>query len=167
MNALVKDCRIVLISFSPRSEYGWAGHTDNSGIQGRSVKEFLERVTLYSLEQVLKSITVWTITNQDIYLDYENIKILRTNYPYNCYSLDLANNNDVKGKGVKQLFLEFYISKKVSVDILLEGQSLTSFRPIKAHRFHSSGADITLGNLGERNILLFCFIVSCFISRRA
>ena len=112
----------------------------------------LERLTLYSLEQVLKGIKVWTITNQYIYPDFENIKILRTNYPYNCYSLDLDTNNDVKENGVKQLFLEFNIIKKVSVDIFMEGQTLTSFRPIKANRFHSSGADITLGNLGERKM---------------
>ena len=90
------------------------------------------------------------MANKFMHVSLDDVMIMRLNYPYNCYSLDITNNNDIKEKGVKQLFLDFNIIEKVSVEILLEGHSLTSFRPIKAHRFHSSGADITLDDLGEK-----------------
>ena len=139
-----------LVNF--RSEYGWAGHTENSGVLG-SVKDLVEEVTVHSVEQVIKGMKVWSVTNEWFNVSMNSVKVWRLNFPHNCYSLDLTNNRDIKEKGVKQLFLDFFILKNYSVDILLEGQSLAGFRIIKAHRSQSTGNAIRLDNLGDRT---FC-----------
>ena len=88
------------------------------------------------------------------------MKVWRLNLPYNCYSLDLTDNRDVREKGVKQLFLNFNIlDEKFSVGILLEGQSLAGFRKIKTHRSKSTGDAIRLDNLGERIFSQLTYIV--------
>ena len=130
------------------SEYGWAGHTDNSGVQG-SVKEVVKQIRLHTMEQVMRGISVWSRTNEVFKVSLDSVKVWRLNFPYNCYSLDITNNRDVKEKGVKALFLKFNILEKYSVEVFLEGQSLASYRMIMDHRFQSSGDAITLVDLGK------------------
>ena len=88
------------------------------------------------------------MTNEYFNVSLKSVKLWRLNFPSNCYSLDLTNNRDVREKGVKQLFLNFYILENYSVDIFPEGQSLASYRMIKAHRSQSSGDAIGLDDLG-------------------
>ena len=114
------------------------------------MKELVEQVTVHSVEQVMKGIKVWSLTNKWFNVSMDSVKVWRLNFPHNCYSLDLTYNRDIKKKGVKQLFLDFFILKKFSVDFLLEGQSLAGFRIIKAHRSQSTGDAIRLDNLGDR-----------------
>ena len=90
------------------------------------------------------------MTNEWFNVSLEYVKVWRLNYPYNCYSLDLTNNRDVREKGVRRVFLRFYILKNYSVEIHLEGQSLAGYRMIKAHRSKSTGDAIRLDDLGKK-----------------
>ena len=134
------------------SEYGWAGHTDNSGVQG-SVKEVVEQILLHTVDQVMRGIYVLSRANEWVNVGLDSVKVWRLNFPYNCYSLDITNNRDVKEKGVMVLFLQFNTLEKYSLQVFLEGQSLASHRMIMAHRFQSSGDAITLDDLGEQNLV--------------
>ena len=89
------------------------------------------------------------MTNQEVILSLDSVKVWRLNFPHNCYSLDLSKNRDVQEKGIKQLYLEFYILENYYVEIYVEGQSLASYRMIKAHRFYSTGDIIRLLDLGK------------------
>ena len=99
------------------SEYGRAGHTKNSGVQG-SVKEVVEKIS-HTVDKVMNGMKLRSMTNEEVIVTLYSVKVWRLNLPNNCYSLDLSNNMDAREKGVKQLFLSC-----VSVGILLEGQSL-------------------------------------------
>ena len=138
------------VSFSVcRTEYGWAGHTNNSGVWG-SVREVVEQVSLHTVDKVMRGIKVKSMTNKKFPVSLDSVKVWRLNFPDNCYSLDLTNNREVREKGIKQLILDFYILKNYSVEILLEGQSLAGYRMIKAHRSQSMGDAIRLDDLGEK-----------------
>ena len=113
------------------------------------MRAMLEKATLHTLEQALTEVSIWSMENTYINISLDSIKIWRLNYPYNCYTLDLTNNREVKEKGVKQLFLVLPLLANSSLEVLLQGNSLASNREIKDHRFYSSGEDITLEDLGE------------------
>ena len=109
----------------------------------------MEKIT-HTIAKVMKGIKLRLMSNKDIDISLDSVKVWRLNSPYNCYSLDLTNNRDVREKGVKQIFLNFNILEEgVSVGILLEGQSLAGYRMIKAHRSQSTGDAIRISNLGE------------------
>ena len=117
-----------------------------------SVREVVEQVSLHTVEQVVKQITVWSMTNEVFNISLDSVQVWRLNFPYNCYSLDLTKNSDVTKKGIKQLFFYFYLLENFSVEIILEGQSLAGYRMITDHRFYSAGDAIRLEDLGKLNI---------------
>ena len=121
------------------------------------MREVVDEISLHTVDKVIKDIWVWSMTNERFNVSLTSVKVWRLNFPYNCYSLDLTNSSDVTEKGVKQLFLNFYIIENYSVEILLEGESLAGYRMIKAHRFQSTGDSIRLANLGEN--FIFCLFI--------
>ena len=68
-----------LVNF--RSEYGLAGHTENSGVLG-SVKDLVEEVTVHSVEQVIKGMKVWSVTNEWFNVSMDSVKVWRLNFPH-------------------------------------------------------------------------------------
>ena len=139
--------------FSGRSKFnssllGWAGHTGEGGVQGR-VEELVRKVMLHKPEQVITGIRVWSMANTWIDISIDSVELWRLNYPYNCYTLNLSNNHEVKEKGVKQVFFTFPALKDTSMELLLKGSSMICNREIKNHKFYSSGADIKLEKLGK------------------
>ena len=113
-----------------------------------SAKEILKKAQLYKTEDVLDEIRFYSNGNEHITINLTSVKLLRINYPFNCFTLDLTNNTDVQRKGVKQLFYIFPIIENSSVSVLPQGKSLVCNREIKAHKLFSSGADLKLINLG-------------------
>ena len=140
---------------SGRSKYnssvvGWAGHTAEGGVQG-TVQEMVKRVNLHNPKQVIDSIYIWSMANTWIDISLDSVKLWRLNHPYNCYTLDLSMNHEVREKGIKQIFFSFPLLENTSIELKLKGTSLTSNREIKSHKFQSSGVDIKL-TLGKKSL---------------
>ena len=131
-------------SASNASVYGWAGQGGTS----RSVEEVVARVRAHTVDQVISRIKVWTMDQQFVNISVDSARLWRMNYPYNCYTLDLATTREVREMGVKQVFIYFPIMVNSSVELLLQGSTLACNRDIKSHKFHSSGANIQLEDLG-------------------
>ena len=140
--------------FTGRSKYnrsiiGWAGHTNQSGVQG-TVQEVVDRVRMHNVKDVLKKIILTTFTHERIVIDFRlYVTIWRINYPTNCYTLDLTNNTDVKDKGVQKLKIQFQTLEKSSLEIMLQDKKLVCNRNIQYHKFYFSGDEIKMPNLGE------------------
>ena len=121
-----------------RSVYGWAGHTNTSGVVA-SVEEILSRVSLHTQESVLSKVKVFSMTNEVILINIrEHFHNERANYPQNCFTLDLTNNTEIKKKGIKHLFIYFKSQINSSVKLNAIGANLACNRNIKTHKFFSS-----------------------------
>ena len=116
-----------------------------------------ERATLHKVEEVIESIQIWSMAKDYIDINLTAVRLIRMNYPYNCFSLDLTSNKEVEEKGVRQLFFSFHMMANTSVELLLQGHSLVCNRDIKYHKFFSSGADVKLTNLGKPSFLSYFF----------
>ena len=117
-----------------------------------TVQQLVKRVTLHRVEEVLLNITIASLYGQRYIINTSSVKVVRMNYPYNCFTLDLTNNTDLKREmGLKQLFLYFPVLANHSVEIHPIGKSLECGRIIKSHKFFSSGANIKQLNLGKKN----------------
>ena len=89
--------------------YGWAGHTSGAGPKvERSVGDVAEKVTLHTARQVMAEVKIASLNHRKLYITVDSVRVKRMNFPYNCFTLDLTNNTDVKETGIKQLFLEFF-----------------------------------------------------------
>ena len=95
------------------------------------------------------SIGVWTTKNAYININTSLVQVRRPNYPSNCYTLDLAEHEEVKNVGVKKLFIQFWPKKNSSLKILLEDKSLACNRTIKFHKFFFSGKNVKIVDLGK------------------
>ena len=95
------------------------------------------------------SIRVWTMKNVFVNINTSLIQVRRPNYPFNCYTLDLADQKGVKNVGVKQLFINLWPKKNSSLKILLEDKSLACNRTIKYHKFFFSGKNVKIVDLGK------------------
>ena len=125
-----------------RSVLGWAGH----GAGRRSVRDTLESVTLHSVESVVSSVEISTVTGGNFELPIKDyVSLPRVNFPDNCYTLDLSDNKDIQTSGISQLF----INLKAGTDISIEGSSQSCNRQLKAQTFYSSGDMITQLKAGE------------------
>ena len=130
------------------SDYGWAGHTNGSGVMA-TVEEIAKKVMLHTVEDVILRIIT---DDRDVSLD--TVKVWRMNYPDNCFTLDLTNNTKIREIGIKEMFFQFPNQQKHSVDIYMQGKSLACNREIKNHKFYSSGANIKESNLGSSIFML-------------
>ena len=143
------------------SIYGWAGHTNQSGVQG-TVQEVVDRVRMHKVKDVLKKIILSTVTHEGIFIDQSNVTIWRINYPFNCYTLDLTNNTDVKEKGVQKLIIVFHILQNLSLEILLQDKNLATNRNIQYHKLYFSGDAIKMQDLGESCVCVgvsYCWVI--------
>ena len=60
-----------------------------------------------------------------------SVKVKQLNYPYNCFTLDLSQNDQTKKKGLKQIFFHFPIINSSRVELLLEDRDLACTRETK------------------------------------
>ena len=128
---------------------GWAGHNEDGSVQG-TAEEMVSKITLHRPQDVIDLIEVWTMANKWVNISSDSVELWRLNYPYNCYTLNLSSSQEVREKGVKQVFFNFPLLENTSMELLLKGASMIGDREIKAHKFYSSGAVIKLENLGKQ-----------------
>ena len=130
-----------------RSNFGWAGHTATSGVEA-TVVDILNRVSLHSVDRVIKKAEILTKSGSE----YTNIKdfifLTRINYPYNCLTLDMSNNTDLKRNGIKSLHIYFQNLNNFSIEIQPQGKSISLGRDIIDHSFYSTGSPIVLEKMG-------------------
>ena len=89
--------------------------------------------------------------NRFININISLVRVRRPNFPFNCYTLNLAEQEEVKKEGVKQLFINFWPNKNSSLKILLEDKALACNRTIKYHKFFFSGQSVEITDLGKSN----------------
>ena len=82
--------------------------------------------------------------DKDFNISLGSITVRRPNYPYNCFTLDLSQNTEVREKGIKQIFFIFHALEDQSVELLLIDKSLDSNRDIKKNKFFSLDLLLTL-----------------------
>ena len=98
-------------------------------------------------------IRVWSLANEWIEIQLTSVIVKRLNYPYNCFTLDLSENKDIKSDGLKQIFFDFFTRNGSSVELLLEDKMLACNREIKNNKFYFSGTNIELKDLGKRKVI--------------
>ena len=119
-----------------RSVFGWAGHTNTSGLVD-SVSGIYNRISL-NASDVFVYLEMYTMTDEVFNLSLDHVLLARPNYPHNCFTLDLTNNTIVKERGLKQVYLAFCDLDK-QFEVHPQGCNLYTDRNIKAHNFYSSG----------------------------
>ena len=122
--------------------YGWAGHSEDSGIFG-TVEEVLAKISNYKIENIIQYVYVWA--------DYEQIRIQldyfdssRVNYPHNCRSLVLSDVPELEGKDIQSLYLYVGDLGNHDLHVNLKGRTLECRRNINENSFDSIGDDIII-----------------------
>ena len=136
---------------------GWGGHTNTSGVRGE-VKELMEKVQLHTVREVIDGIRVYSMKNDLFWISLASVSLWRINYPFNCFTLDLTNNTEVKEKGIRKIRIQFPMIQNTSVSILPQGKDWACNREINSNQFFSSGANVNLENLGEMKYLICLFL---------
>ena len=65
-----------------------------------------------NVEDVMSSVKVWTKSKQRRSFNLSLITVRRPNYPFNCFTLDLNDEETIMKAGMKQLF---FTSKKENI----------------------------------------------------
>jgi hypothetical protein len=118
---------------------GWAGHTNTSGVRG-GVAEVLARVRGHTARGAIRHIHIDFLDDESVEVNISNIQQRRVSFADNCYTLNITNNSDVIGKGIKRMKIQFdsKIENKTAV-VLAEGSSLVCDRNINDHKMFSTG----------------------------
>ena len=98
---------------------------------------------------IFHRIRVWSHSNEWLDVPLSSVRIYRPNFPFNCFTLDLSQNSDIKEKGLKQIFFYFHSLAGTFMEMLIEDKSLACTREIKENKFYSSGPNIELKDLGN------------------
>ena len=86
------------------STYGWAGHSRLGDEPLGSAEEVLSRVRDKAQKAIFKRIYVWTTDEDAVDIPLASLDSGRVTYPYNCLNLDLSKVDQMKGKGVEDLY---------------------------------------------------------------
>ena len=71
------------------------------------------------------------------------------NFPHNCFTLDITNNNDIKEKGIQGLNIFFKdVPNMTRIDVNIQGASLSCHRDIMDQSFSASGQRVQLKKMG-------------------
>ena len=124
------------ISRFNQSFYGWAGHTNTSGIVG-NVSGVLDLVKNHAPETVIEDAHVWTTEREHVTIPIEQFRVSRVNYPHNCYTLDLFNLTEEYN--VKELFIQFHNLENKTAEVLLRDKITDCYREVKDHSLSSTG----------------------------
>ena len=92
-------------------------------------------LSTFSLFLLIRT-TVWSVgSNSSEFIEIEillsSLIIKRPNYPFNCFTLDISQNQEVRKKGVRAVIFRFYHLVNTSVQILLEDRRLACTRQIR------------------------------------
>ena len=99
-----------------------------------------KRTSLFDLEGFPKS----GKGKKRITSDSDAFYVERVNYPSNCFTLNIANDNDVQAKGITNIrFLlkkpEYVDTKSYHIDLNVIGKEIATNRDITEHFFYSTG----------------------------
>ena len=118
-------------------------------------------LSTFSLFLLIRT-TVWSVgSNSSEFIEIEillsSLIIKRPNYPFNCFTLDISQNQEVRKKGVRAVIFRFYHLVNTSVQILLEDRRLACTRQIRENVVYFSGSNIKL-DLGDIKLKYQCYI---------
>ena len=121
------------------SVFGWAGHTNDSGIYG-TAEEVFHKVQNYRPQDVIEKIYLDFESGKRLFLNHtHDVHLGRMNYPLNCWSLDL-NFPEVRNNQIQNLYFRFNGRQNVSsIQINTQGRHLISHRDLFHNSFYSSG----------------------------
>ena len=124
------------------SVFGWAEHTNDSGILG-SVEEVLNKVRNHKVDDVIKAVGFY-FKNKTLgsFWVYASAQLKRLNYPQNCYTVNPPQINKARKEIVKSMWIKFNNEKTNKVTIHLQGRTLASSRKIYDHTFYSKGDEM-------------------------
>ena len=112
--------------------------------------DIYDRVRLQNnAKDIMYRVEIWTKSNQLRRFNLSLITVRRPNYPSNCFTLDLNDDETIKMAGIKQVFISFQRREHFEAKIVMEDRSLSCFRPIKDHKFYFTGPNVEFTNLGS------------------
>ena len=119
------------------SIYGWAGHTNNSGVRDtvsgvfKKVQNSKNAKTLLTKFWIAWGPGDWTSFSSD------QIYLAVPNYPHNCYTLDISDHT--KGKLIQTIYFYFRSPNRETVQILVEGKGIVTRRDVYDNMLLASG----------------------------
>ena len=119
------------------AHFGWAGHTEDGGVQG-TVEEVFHRVTQpNALSDVLEGMTIITSSRKERTFTPENVsgKLVRS-YPDNFFYVNTSHLlSEFPGETVNSASLTFKKVSGMSVTVQLEGTDIIVKRPLAMNRY--------------------------------
>ena len=119
------------------SIYGWAGHTNSSGVKD-TVAGVLSKVTNpITAKELLTKFRIGWGPGDWSNLSSDQLYLARPNYPHNCYTLDISNQT--RGKLIQTLYFYFKSPKRETVQVLVEGKGIETSRDVYDNMLLASG----------------------------
>ena len=97
------------------SNYGWAGHKNDSSGPLSTVEMVFKTVSMFSPEDIIQGINI-ELNNASIEkLNHSHVFLKRVNYPMNCFTLNLDEFSErIKEKGVKTITFYFKLAPNLT-----------------------------------------------------
>ena len=132
----VKSYFTGLLNIGNEKVLGWVGNSTEAKSESTVVREFLRNIT-YSVEDILHSVTLVTMENEQIGIEVERIRLRRINYPSNCFTLDFFTDSRVNKSGIKSLQINFQKRDNISTEVQVTDRNQMTERNL--NRFSTSG----------------------------
>ena len=132
----VKSYFTGLLNIGNEKVLGWVGNSTEAKSESTVVREFLRNIT-YSVEDILRSVTLVTMENEQIGIEVERIRLRRINYPSNCFTLDFFTDSRVNKSGIKSLQINFQKRDNISTEVQVTDRNQMTERNL--NRFSTSG----------------------------
>ena len=91
-----------------KSMIGWGGHKNGTFEALASVEEVYEKVKSHEVGDIIDYIKInfQSGKSKKFTSDSVDINVKRVNYPRNCFTLNLANDSDVQGNGITDMYFK-------------------------------------------------------------
>ena len=126
--------------------------------------EILARIS-FTWKEIVKGIRIYTKSKEQIFLSLDTLKWnKRPTYP-SCILIDVAHESEVKKKGIRQIFFDFYSIKGIGVEITIEDRNLVCSRTLKNNLLSFTGPTMDDRNLKNSMLrqLMFQFSQNKFV----
>ena len=119
------------------SIYGWAGHTNRSGVKDTVAGVLSKAKNPVTAQQLLKKFRVgWGAGNWSNFSP-DQLYLTRPNYPHNCYTMDISNHT--RGKLIETLYFYFKSTNRETVQVLVEGNGIETNRDVYDNMLLANG----------------------------
>ena len=132
----VKSYFTGLLNIGNEKVLGWVGNSTEAKSESTVVREFLRNIT-YSVEDILHSVTLVTMENEQIEIEVGRIRLRRINYPSNCFTLDFFTDSLINKSGIKSLQINFQKRDNISTEVQVTDRNQMTERNL--NRFSTSG----------------------------